>query len=304
MNRFLVITNKEKDKDLLITKKIASYIEKNGRTAVLTSVSPVQEDNTPIPIDDNFDCAIVLGGDGTIIQSANDLMTKGIPILGINLGTLGFLAEIETNHVEEALDRLFIDDYHVENRVMIRGEIQYGKQINQRGQSDQTKEEKAKNYIYNHNMGYALNDIVITRKGFSRIISLDIYVNDVLVDNFRGDGVIVSTPTGSTAYNLSAGGPIVIPQASVVVITPICPHSLSPRSIVVPAEDTIKIVVGKSKKTQEAEAIATFDGNKVVDLGTDDIILVSKAQYNTKLIKLSRTGIYEILRSKLGHDGD
>jgi len=145
---------------------------------------------------------------------------------------------------------------------------------------------------------------VITRKGFSRIISLGIYVNDELVDNFRGDGVIISTPTGSTAYNLSAGGPIVIPQACVMVITPICPHSLSPRSIVVSAEDTIKVIVGKSKKTQEAEAIVTFDGNKVIDLGTDDVVLMKKAQFNTKLIKLNRTGIYEILRSKLGNNGD
>jgi NAD+ kinase len=150
----------------------------------------------------------------------------------------------------------------------------------------------------------ALNDVVITRKGFSRIISLGIYVNDDLVDKFKGDGVIISTPTGSTAYNLSAGGPIVTPRAAVMVITPICPHSLSPRSVVVSAEDTIRIVVGKSKKTQEAEAAVSFDGRNEIDLGTNDSIVIKKAEHSTKLIKLNRTGIYEVLRSKLGNNGD
>lgn len=154
-----------------------------------------------------------------------------------------------------------------------------------------------------HETAYALNDVVIARKGFSRIISLGIYVNGILVDNFRGDGVIISTPTGSTAYNLSAGGPIVMAQAGVMVITPICPHSLSPRSVVVSSEDTIKVIVGKSKKTQEAEAIATFDGGRVMDLGKEDIILIRKSRYSTKLIKLNHTGIYEVLRAKLGRDG-
>lgn len=288
MDRFLIITNKAKDTDFSVTKKIVAYIEKAGKSATLSSVSSVQEEADTAPIPKNIDCAIVLGGDGTIIQTANDLMIHGIPILGVNLGTLGFLAEIEEDNVLEALDRLFQDDYRIENRIMIEGETLSAKRNN---------DEEC-------NIRYALNDVVIARKGFSRIISLGIYVNDELVDNFLGDGVIISTPTGSTAYNLSAGGPIVIPKASVMVITPICPHSLSPRSIVVSAEDTIRVVVGKSKKTQEAEAIATFDGNKVIELGTNDSVLIKQARYNTQLIKLNRTGIYEILRSKLGNNGD
>jgi len=287
MDRFLIITNKDKDVDMAVTNKIAAYIESAGRKVTRSNVSSVVEKYDPASISDDIECAIVLGGDGTIIQAANDLMTHDIPILGVNLGTVGFLAEIEEHHVEEALDCLFQDDYRTENRLMIQGDIRYSGEHLPEAQ-DTT--------------GYVLNDVVITRKGFSRIISLGIYVNDQLVDNFRGDGVIISTPTGSTAYNLSAGGPIVISKADVMVITPICPHSLSPRSVVVSAEDTIKVVVGKSKKTQEAEAIATFDGNKVIDLGTDDIILMKKAPYYTKLIKLNRTGIYEILRSKLGNN--
>ncbi|MBH1940211.1 NAD(+)/NADH kinase [Mobilitalea sibirica] len=289
MDRFLIITNKEKDKDNIVTNKIAGYIRKAGKQVLLSRVSAYHKDLNETMLADKPDCAIVLGGDGTIIQTANDLMTYDIPILGVNLGTLGFLAEIEENHVMDALDRLFIDDYRMESRLMIQGNIHYSQQHTGR---------------YENTTGYSLNDIVITRKGFSRIISLGIYVNEELVDNFQGDGVIISTPTGSTAYNLSAGGPIIIPRSSVMVITPICPHSLSPRSIVVPAEDTVKVVVGKSKKTQEAEATVTFDGNQVYELGTDDIITINKSQYDTKLIKLNQTGIYEILRSKLSNNGD
>ncbi len=284
MDRFLIITNKEKDKDLSVTNKIAAYIEKAGRQAILSQVSSFRKD--PLTAQ-GVDCAIVLGGDGTIIHTANDLMTRNIPILGVNLGTLGFLAEIEEQNVLSALDRLFQEDYRLEERLMLQGEILYHNPNVLPGE-DNTLE-------------YALNDIVISRKGFSRIISLGIYVNHELVDNFQGDGVIISTPTGSTAYNLSAGGPIVSPHADVMVITPICPHSLSPRSIVVSAGDTIRVVVGKSKKTQEAEASASFDGQKVYDLSTDDVILIKKARYNTKLIKLNQSGIYEILRSKLSN---
>ncbi len=286
MDRFLIITNREKDHNLTLTNKIISYVGEAGKHAVLLKAASIADHFDSAVIVKNIDCAIVLGGDGTIIQTANDLMIYDIPILGVNLGTLGFLAEIEEQHVYEALERLFKDQFRIEKRIMIRGEVVFS-------EFHQDLKERP--------IGYALNDIVITRKGFSRIISLGIYVNGNLVDNFRGDGVIVSTPTGSTAYNLSAGGPLVMPEASVAVITPICPHSLSPRSIVVSAEDEIRIVVGKSKKTQEAEAIATFDGNKVIELGTDDEILIQKAQYDTKLIKLNRTGIYEILKSKLGN---
>jgi Predicted sugar kinase len=289
MNQFLIITNREKDIDLMLTNKIAAYIEKAGKKVFLSGVSTASGEMPVKDIPEDTDCAIVLGGDGTIIQTANDLMKHNIPILGVNLGTLGFLAEIEKHHVEQALNRLFQDDYRIENRLMIEGQIIYNDAV-------QNDPEIV--------TGYSLNDVVIARKGFSRIINLGIYVNDELVDHFLGDGVIISTPTGSTAYNLSAGGPIIFPEADVMVITPICPHSLTPRSVVVSAQDMIKVVVGKSKKTQEAEAIITFDGNKGIDLGTNDTVRIKKAVYNTQLVKLNRTGIYEILRSKLGNNGD
>ncbi|HHT89093.1 MAG TPA: NAD(+)/NADH kinase [Clostridiales bacterium] len=289
MDRFLVITNERKDRDNAITKEIEDYINASGRKCTLMGLLDLEDKGINPDVD--VECAIVLGGDGTLIRCAAYLMSLDIPILGINLGTIGFLAEIEKNHIFEALDRLFADDYKVENRIMLRGELR--------------KEANRKPPDNNDTLScHALNDIVITRKGLSRIISLQIYVNDELVDDYRGDGVIVSTPTGSTAYNLSAGGPIITPKADVMVITPICPHSLSPRSVVVSADDVVKVVVRRSKKTQYDEAIATFDGQTVIDLRTDDEIYIEKAQYKTKLIRLSKTGIYEILRSKLTSGSD
>lgn len=290
MNRFLIITNENKDKDNVFTKQVAEYIEASGRKAILLGTSSLDRINE-IYQDSDADCAIVLGGDGTLIRCATHLMDMNIPILGINLGTVGFLAEIEKHHINDALNKLFADEYVVENRMMLKGEIHRG--THHMPHLD--------NGFYD---GYALNDIVITRKGLSRIISLRIYVNEELVDDYRGDGVIISTPTGSTAYNLSAGGPIITPKANVMVITPICPHSLSPRSIVVSADDTIKIGFRKSKKTQDDEAIATFDGQNVIDIGTEDKIIIKKAEYNTKLIRLNHTSMYEVLRSKLINNSD
>lgn len=285
MDRFLIITNESKDKNNVLTNQISQYIESSGKKVTLLSVNSLDYSKEFLSALD-VECAIVLGGDGTIIRCAAYMMDLNVPIVGINLGTVGFLAEIEKKQAIDALNRLFANDYVVEDRIMLRGELHAG---GHKGLNESSRNYKA----------YALNDIVITRMGLSRIISLQIYVNDKLIDDYRGDGVIISTPTGSTAYNLSAGGPIIASKADVMVITPICPHSLSPRSVVVSADDTIKVVLKKSKKTQMDEAIATFDGHKVIDLNTDDKIIISKAEYNTRLIRLNHTSMFEVLRSKL-----
>ncbi|MDF2608612.1 MAG: kinase [Lachnospiraceae bacterium] len=288
MNKFCVITNREKDSNLEITNRIVNYINQNGRECILL------DDQDPTCFDHCFtnselipndtECAIVLGGDGTIIQAAFDLSGKEIPILGVNLGTLGFLAEIEKNNIYTALDNLFLDEYKLESRMMIHGNIQCN------GQS-----------IYS---GVALNDIVISRSGFSRIISVCIYVNNELVDRYRGDGVIISTPTGSTGYSLSCGGPVVKPDSHVMIITPISPHSLHARTIVVSSRDKIVIKIEKSKKTQEEEAIATFDGRQAILLHTEDVIKIKRSKEETKLVKISDTSFFEILRTKIGQSGD
>lgn len=287
MDKFCIITNRDKDENMEITQRIVEYMKKNKKECiVLKGLEPVGHNHrfTDISLlSEDTECVIVLGGDGTIIQAAHDLVGKDIPILGINLGTLGFLAEIEKHNLFLALDKLFAKNYKLENRLMLDGTI------SRNGEA-----------LY---QGYSLNDIVITRSGFSRIICVSIYVNDELVDSYRGDGVIISTPTGSTGYNLSSGGPVVKPETKLMLITPICAHSLNARTIIVAAEDKITIKVNKSKKTQQEEAIATFDGRKAILLQTDDVIEIHKAKEETQLIKIG-SSFFDILRTKIGQGGD
>lgn len=285
MDRFLIVTNENKDRDNIITEQIARYIESSGKKAALINTRSLGNGKETYP-DSDVECIIALGGDGTIIRCATNLMHLNVPILGINLGTVGFLAEIEKQHTFDALDRLFADDYVTENRIMLRGDLQAGS-------NSISREENEFSYAY------ALNDIVITRMGLTRMISIQVFVNEELIDDYRGDGVIVSTPTGSTAYNLAAGGPIISSKADVMVITPICPHSLSPRSVVVSADDTVKVIIKESKKAHLDEAVAAFDGQKEIKLKTDDKIIIKKAEYNTRLIRLNKTNMFEVLRSKL-----
>jgi len=288
MDKFCIITNRDKDENLETTTMVVDYMKKNQKECIFLDGQNCENlrnyytDAEAIPKD--TECAIVLGGDGTIIQAAHDLVGKGIPILGINLGTLGFLAEIEKHNIYDALDSLYTNQCNLESRMMLQGSIH-----------SNNKE------MYS---GFALNDIVITRSGFSRIISVSIYVNEELVDRYRGDGVIISTPTGSTGYSLSSGGPVVNPSAQVMIITPICPHSLHSRSIVVSSEDKIKVKIDKSKKTQEEEAIATFDGEMAILLQTEDVINICKAKEETKLVKVNHTSFFEILRTKIGQGGE
>lgn len=288
MEKFCLITNREKDINLEVTKQITSYMSRNNKECILLEGNETQDCGCYCTdtkeISDKVECAIVLGGDGTIIQAANDLLGKNIPIMGINLGTLGFLAEIEKDNIYAALDALYEDNYTRQERMMLYGKIS----------SNNTD-------IFE---GAALNDIVITRSGFSRIISVSIYINEELVDRYRGDGVIVSTPTGSTGYSLSSGGPVIKPDAKVMVITPICPHTLGARSIVISAEDSVRIQINESKKTQDEEAIATIDGRKVVLLHSGDNININKANETTNLIKISGISFFNTLRTKIGQGGE
>ena len=174
------------------------------------------------------ECILVLGGDGTLIEAARDTIELDIPLLGINLGALGFLAEVEKANIEHALGLLIQDEYQIENRMMLNGQIYRGAECIE--------------------SSHALNDIVITRSGSLQIIHFHIYVNGQFLKGYDADGVIVSTPTGSTGYSMSAGGPIVEPKAKLIVVTPICPHTLSTRSIVFSAEDEIVIEMIAGKK--------------------------------------------------------
>lgn len=278
MEKFCILANKEKDENLLVTQKVQACLSGYGKQ-VSVLVDDFSEETGKCISEIEADCVLVLGGDGTLIRAANRLLGTGIPIFGINLGTLGFLTETGITGMEQALQQLVSGEYDIETRMML--------QVNAGEDFEDT----------------ALNDIVITRSGFSRLISVRVYVNEKLVDTYRGDGVIVATPTGSTGYNLSAGGPVVLPNASLIVITPICPHSLNARSIIVSDKDSLRLVIEKEKKTQEEEAIVTVDGRNAKELRAADWITIEKSAGVTHLVKLKDRTFFEILREKFRNGG-
>lgn len=284
MKKFCIIANRDKDENLIFTNQVIDYLIQNQCQVVIAqdaTETNYYTDIKSIPLD--TECVIVLGGDGTILHASHDLLYSDIPILGINLGTLGFLAEIEIHNVKQSLMNLIQDHYQIEERMMLGAIFESEYQVS-----------------YTNESNFALNDIVIARSGFSRIICVGIYVNGYWVQDYRGDGVIISTPTGSTGYNLSAGGPIVTPQSEMMIITPICPHSLNARSIVVSESDTIEVVIRESKKTQIEEAIATMDGDRPVKLSARDRIIIRKSELKTKLIRFEKYCFFDLLRSKFG----
>lgn len=227
-----------------------------------------------------YDCILVLGGDGTLLNAASTVSHVDVPLFGINLGTVGFLTEGEVTNLAAIMERLLSDDFSIQERMMVRGSVRSGNNAVLRKR--------------------ALNDIVISRAGFSRLIGLDVYVNGSFLNAYEGDGIIISTPTGSTGYNLSAGGPIVDPMAQLMIITPVCPHSLTSKSIVLPSDAEVSIAIAKKRKTQETEAIVSFDGGNDLELSAGDILDICVSKRTTKLIKASDVNFYEILRNKLG----
>lgn len=308
MKNFCIITNNDKDKDYEVSKYIKEYLESKGKRCVIAKeashrVNEYDPYTDVSVIEPDTECAIVLGGDGTLIQAANDLVDLDIHVLGVNLGTLGFLTEIEKDHILPILDKLFDDQYSTEVRMMLYGEIYNNEQFlkieNKEAplREEQLDIENA-TYVKTYG-GHALNDIVISKRGLCRIITVKVYINDRLVDTYLCDGVVVSTATGSTGYNLSAGGPLVVPEIEAMMITAICPHTLNNRCIMVSPKDKIVLELGKSKATLIDEAASIFDGRLVKPMVSGDRIEITRAKEVTKLVKATDTSFFEIVRTKI-----
>ena len=277
MNNFLIIANKQKDINLEITEQIKHHITRMG--AVCNVYDQYNRNVTSIDIPEGTQCILVIGGDGTILAAARMLVGNTIPLLGINLGTLGFLADVNLADLSKTLDLLLIDQYQVENRIMLTAEVY-------------KQGEKAATYI-------ALNDFNINRCGASRVIGLKVGINGSTIDCYRADGVIVCTPTGSTGYNLSAGGPIINPTCKNFVITPICPHSLTARSIVLAKEDVVTVEVEQIRSNIKEEAIISFDGREGLSIVPGDQVKIYKSQEVTPFIKATEVSFVQILKEKL-----
>ena len=277
MNNFFIIANKQKDINLEITEQIRHHISRLG--AVCNIYDQYDRDVSSIDIPEETQCILVIGGDGTILAAARMLVGSNITLLGINLGTLGFLADVNLADLSKTLDLLLQDQYQVENRIMLTAEVyKQGK--------------KAATYI-------ALNDFNINRFGASRVIGLKVGINGSVIDRYRADGVIVCTPTGSTGYNLSAGGPIINPTCKNFVITPICPHSLTARSIVLAKEDIVTVEVEQIRSNIKEEAIISFDGREGLSLFPGDQVKIYKSQEVTPFIKATEVSFVQILKEKL-----
>lgn len=272
MKKFYLITNEAKDPAGAITNKITDIIKRRGGEAVCVKNErqALAEKRT-----EGADCALVLGGDGTLLRAAGNMLDSDIPLLGINLGTLGYLAEVESACAEEAVEKLLGDEYVREERMMLSGRVMTG-------------EER-----------YALNDIVISRRGSLQILNVRIYVNDQFLHDYCADGVIVATPTGSTGYNLSAGGPIVEPSARLLLLTPICPHTLNTRSIVFSPEDEITVEIPGGKDGHEQVVEASFDGSNTITLKTGDRILIRRSDKTTGIIRLNTESFLTVLHKKM-----
>jgi len=286
MKHFLIYTNRLKDKNLTTTNRIRSFLELKGQRVTIKAdgddwkeKSTADTDDIPEDVPQDADCMIVLGGDGTVLQAARETKRLHIPIIGVNLGTLGYMTEIEPATLEDSLERLIAGDYIQENRMMLNGKAQL--------KDGGTLE------------GWALNDIVISRSGSLQIIKFDIYVNGQFLNAYNADGMIVTTPTGSTGYNLSAGGPLIEPSAQLITLTPICPHSLNQRSIILSSEDVIEIEIPAYRGNRVQTVEANFDGSHVIPLCTGDKIRIVKSEKITEFIKLNQVSFLEVLHKKM-----
>jgi len=284
MNSIGIIINNEKKEAVAITEQIAGWLQKHDKKVMVTHIGSEAVNHDLITCSEEelareAECIIVLGGDGTLLSCARTIAANGIPMFGVNLGQLGFLTEIELPDLEPALEKLISGQFQIEERMMIQATVRRG------GMEISSF--------------HALNDAVITKGAFARLIRLKTFVNDEYFDIFPADGLIISTPTGSTAYSLSSGGPLVVPDLRLMLVTPICPHTLYSRPLVIDQDSIVKVEV----ENTQAEVMLTIDGQSGFQLQPHDEVVIKKAPFYAKFMKLNQRGFYEILRRKLKEGG-
>lgn len=279
MKKFYIVANPDKENTKNMKTGIERYLKEHGASAYSGKSesghgNPYTE---PDDVPEDTECIITLGGDGTLIQAARDLAGRDLPIIGINLGGLGYLTQIgREGDVKELLDALLEDRYQIQERMMLKGCVyRAGKPVQE---------------------NIALNDIVLTRDGAPRVLKLNLYVDGLFLNEFSADGMIVATPTGSTAYNLSAGGPIAQPDGKLMILTPICPHTLTSRTIVFSPKSRIRIEIPEKNRGSQ---VAAFDGDTLVRLENGDYIEITEAETVTRVVKLDHRSFLDILKTKM-----
>lgn len=271
MKNAIIIPNYLKEKSLEFSKKAKMLLEEKGYNPIILGKNEA--------FDGKADFALVLGGDGTIIRASKQLYGTDIAVLGINFGNLGYLTECNPETAIDAINKLISGDYTIENRLMISGEIvREGKTIH--------------SFI-------ALNEASLYRATLMKAFKMEIYINNKHTNTVLGDGLIIATPTGSTSYNLSAGGPILTPTANNMVITQIAPFSFPGTPLVIAGDDVIEIRIKIDNITKKGNVSMEFDGSESVEIQDGDIIRIQKAEHNAKIIKVSDRSFYQLLKKKL-----
>ncbi|MGA1845802.1 NAD(+)/NADH kinase [Deferribacter abyssi] len=278
MNNIALIAKPHSETSKPVAQKIYTFLKEKNKNILLDKRAAYVlnlPSNSEEEIKEISELIIVLGGDGTLISAIRLIDNKDTPILGINLGRLGFLTETKVHEAIQILENILQDNYKCEKRMKLHGKI-----------------------LNNDNDNYhmeVLNDIVIHKGALARIIEMDVFINDMFVNTYRSDGLIIATPTGSTAYSLAAGGPIVFPTMDSILITPICPHSLTHRPIIIPDDSVIKIVI----KSEDEKIFITFDGQIGKKLEKGDNIIIKKSTNFARLIIPHNRNYFSLLREKL-----
>lgn len=283
MQNFYIITNMKKDPDLEFTRELMEFLTMAGRNCYLVNTeTDVEMNRLKKILVPEADCLLVIGGDGTVLRAAHLILGSGVPILGINLGTLGYLAEVERSNWREMMSLLLAGNYEIEPRMMLEG-----RRLNRGGK------------VEDEEVLHALNEVVIARSGAIRVLNLNVFVDGQLLNNLNADGIIISTATGSTAYNMSAGGPIVEPKARLILLTPICAHTLNTRSVVLSKDDAVLIEMACSARNEGMAANAAFDGGSSLELRYGDCIEIRRSEKVTNLVKLTKRSFLSTLHRKL-----
>ncbi len=278
MKNFYLVVNTEKGAEDLVEKVCDCIAGSGGEFTVLERPKRKREWHERIPdIPETAECIITFGGDGTLIRAARDFAVRNIPIIGINVGHTGYLTETAGDgDVGEIIAALTEDRYSIEERMMLTGRIFH---------NGEAVEENI-----------ALNDITLSRVGELRALRFSVYVDGEFLNSYSADGILVASPTGSTAYNLSAGGPVAQPEAQLLILTPICPHNMTSRSIVFEADDVITIEVDDQN---EAGQTASFDGDISFPLVYGDRIEIRRSARVTKIAKLDKRSFLDVLKEKM-----
>ncbi len=276
-----IIPNWQKKNTFSVVEKIEKFFSDAG---IFVNIMEQEDEENPLivslPVEleswrEQVDMIIVVGGDGTILRVARELSSWKLPILGINVGHKGFLAEIEVDDLPDYLEHIISEDYAISERIMLEAKL--------------IREEKQVAEFT------ALNDVVVTKGPFSRIIRINAFISDDFLESYTGDGLIIATPTGSTGYSLSAGGPIVNPHLDVMVITPVCPHSLYNRSVIVDGSEMVTLIV----YTWQSEIALTLDGQVGFELLEGDKVKINKCEEKALLVTFKDRSFYNLLGRKL-----